>query len=273
MMRVLSCQGSATSMQRWERERGVTFNPGVAFFRAQSLVARDFAVLSAILHKAHGSGAPLHVLETMAASGVRSARYLQHAQADFVWSNECSTAAGSQEALLHTLAAALEAVHAQPLTLASCELSYLGSKAHDWSLSDKAIWGEGRGGDEQSAALPTPDVLCRATAAEAGQLLMWCGAHGKNGKTGFDLIDIDSFGAETVKYIGLAMETVREGGLLCLTSTAGTLAGGRDPANSLALYGCHLAPIPSANEQASHLHCMHSTLHRCNQSSHHSPRA
>ena len=30
---------------------------------------------------------------------------------------------------------------------------------------------------------------------------------------------------------------------------AGTIAGGRDPCSALALYGQHLAPVPSANEQ------------------------
>lgn len=30
---------------------------------------------------------------------------------------------------------------------------------------------------------------------------------------------------------------------------AGTIAGGRDPASALALFGQHLAPVPSANEQ------------------------
>lgn len=30
---------------------------------------------------------------------------------------------------------------------------------------------------------------------------------------------------------------------------AGTIAGGRDPTSALALYGQHLAPVPSANEQ------------------------
>ena len=33
------------------------------------------------------------------------------------------------------------------------------------------------------------------------------------------------------------------------TPRAGTIAGGRDAANALALYGMHLAPVPSANEQ------------------------
>lgn len=42
--------------------------------------------------------------------------------------------------------------------------------------------------------------------------------------------------------------------LLCVPS-AGTIAGGRDAASALALYGQHLAPVPYANEQASALLC------------------
>ncbi len=42
--------------------------------------------------------------------------------------------------------------------------------------------------------------------------------------------------------------------LLCPPS-AGTIAGGRDAASALALYGLHLAPVPHANEQASALLC------------------
>ena len=63
-----------------------------------------------------------------------------------------------------------------------------------------------------------------------------------------DLIDADSFGADT-GYVGLALGLIRYGGLLCLTSTAGPVAGGRDPLNGLAMYGAHLAPVPHANEQ------------------------
>lgn len=63
-----------------------------------------------------------------------------------------------------------------------------------------------------------------------------------------DLIDSDSFGASS-HIVGAALGAVRHGGLLCLTSTAGTIAGGRDPRSAQALYAQHLAPVPSANEQ------------------------
>lgn len=64
----------------------------------------------------------------------------------------------------------------------------------------------------------------------------------------FDLIDADSFGA-SCHLVGAALGALRWGGLVCLTSTAGTIAGGRDTASALALYGQHLAPTPSVNEQ------------------------
>lgn len=75
------------------------------------------------------------------------------------------------------------------------------------------------------------------------RLLMWCALS----RRFFDLIDIDSFGGDS--FAGPAMGAVRHGGLLCLTSTAGPVAGGRDPLSALALYGTQLAPVPHANEQ------------------------
>lgn len=64
----------------------------------------------------------------------------------------------------------------------------------------------------------------------------------------FDLIDSDSFGAGP-GLVGAALDVVRHGGLVCLTHTAGTIAGGRDPASAQALFSQHLAPLPSVNEQ------------------------
>lgn len=64
----------------------------------------------------------------------------------------------------------------------------------------------------------------------------------------FDLIDIDSFGSEA-SFVGGALGAMRYGGLLCLTSTAGPVAGGRDPVSALSQYGMRLAPVPFANEQ------------------------
>jgi hypothetical protein len=142
---------------------------------------------------------------------------------------------------------------------------------------------------------------CRAHLP-ACSLLVRCKLEGRF----YDLIDSDSFGA-AAHCVGAALDAVRFGGLVCLTSTsgeqgelarlgevagqgcsagllgspcwagqlgqwcvvseslivrmycpalpcpatprAGTIAGGRDAANALALYGMHLAPVPSANEQ------------------------
>jgi tRNA G26 N,N-dimethylase Trm1 len=73
---------------------------------------------------------------------------------------------------------------------------------------------------------------------------MWCALR----RQLFDLIDIDSFGGDT-SFVGLALGALRYGGLLCLTSTAGPVAAGRDPVSALSMYGMHLAPVPHANEQ------------------------
>lgn len=49
--------------------------PGPAFYRAESTQGRDLAVLAAAVHRRQTGR--LHVLDVMAGSGVRGARYLQ----------------------------------------------------------------------------------------------------------------------------------------------------------------------------------------------------
>ena len=82
---------------------------------------------------------------------------------------------------------------------------------------------------------------------------MWCALR----RQYFDLIDIDSFGGNA-SYVGLALGALRYGGLMCLTSTAGPVAAGRDPASAVAMLGMHLASVPHANEQVCwwHERCM-----------------
>jgi tRNA (guanine26-N2/guanine27-N2)-dimethyltransferase len=88
-------------------------------------------------------------------------------------------------------------------------------------------------------------MTCSAASPFPGSsLLLRCRLEGRR----FDLIDSDSFGA-AAHCVGAALDAARFGGLLCLTHTAGTLAGGRDPSAALALYCQHLAPVPHANEQ------------------------
>ncbi|KAL5974767.1 hypothetical protein ACLOJK_031438 [Asimina triloba] len=73
-------------------ERGLEFHTGDSFFRPESAVGRDLAVLSAALHKR--SNQSLRVLEAMCGCGVRSLRYLRQADADFVWANDANEAYG-----------------------------------------------------------------------------------------------------------------------------------------------------------------------------------
>ncbi|KAI5076260.1 hypothetical protein GOP47_0008325 [Adiantum capillus-veneris] len=69
-------------------ERGVTFSTGPSFFRAQSSLGRDLAVLAAALYKR--SQGRLRVLDAMAGCGVRALRYLKQSDADFVLVNDCN---------------------------------------------------------------------------------------------------------------------------------------------------------------------------------------
>uniref|UniRef100_A0A0E0DPY3 tRNA (guanine(26)-N(2))-dimethyltransferase n=1 Tax=Oryza meridionalis TaxID=40149 RepID=A0A0E0DPY3_9ORYZ len=74
-------------------ERGVTFDPGSAFYRSDSAAGRDLAVLAATLHRrAAGPSAPFLCLDAMCGCGVRALRYLAQVGADFVWANDASEA-------------------------------------------------------------------------------------------------------------------------------------------------------------------------------------
>ncbi|KAI7837842.1 hypothetical protein COHA_008330 [Chlorella ohadii] len=224
-------------------ERGVPFQLGhKAFYRPQSCFSRDLAVLSAVVHRRQqqqqqqqqqrqqrdGGGAaplpPLHVCDAMAGSGVRSMRYLLQAGADYVLCNEGDPA---NAACLHgNLSSAAAAAAAD--CLGSTWSTAAPAGARSWTV-------QAAGGRQQQ---------CELVHEEAASLLARCRLEGRF----FDLIDCDSFGASTL-VVGAALSAVRYGGLVCLTHTAGTIAGGRDPCSALALYGQHLAPVPSANEQ------------------------
>ena len=70
----------------WRREGKATFYVGSAFYRSQSQIGRDLAVLAAAVYK-HNRG-QLRVLDAMTGCGVRSLRYHLEAGADWVWANE-----------------------------------------------------------------------------------------------------------------------------------------------------------------------------------------
>uniref|UniRef100_A0ACD5YE61 Uncharacterized protein n=1 Tax=Avena sativa TaxID=4498 RepID=A0ACD5YE61_AVESA len=75
-------------------ERGVSFDPGSAFYRSDSALGRDLAVLAATLHRQSrpDPSSPFLCLDAMCGSGVRALRYLAQAGADFVWANDASDA-------------------------------------------------------------------------------------------------------------------------------------------------------------------------------------
>lgn len=71
-------------------ERGMPFDTGGAFFRAQSAQGRDLAMLCAALHKRETGS--LRVLDCMSGSGMRAARFLHHAGAEHVVANDVNPA-------------------------------------------------------------------------------------------------------------------------------------------------------------------------------------
>eukprot|EP00466_Bigelowiella_natans_P015796 jgi/Bigna1/34165/e_gw1.4.49.1 len=73
-------------------ERGVSFDPGPAFYRAESVISRDLAVLAAKVYRNYTGR--LHVLDLMSGCGVRAKRYLVQADADSVWANDWNPANG-----------------------------------------------------------------------------------------------------------------------------------------------------------------------------------
>lgn len=77
---------SGSSPPRRQREGRVSFAVGAAFYRPQSALARDLAVLVAALEKQRLGH--LRVLDAMTGSGVRPLRYCVEAGADWVWANE-----------------------------------------------------------------------------------------------------------------------------------------------------------------------------------------
>ncbi len=68
------------------QEGRATFEVGAAFYRTQSIIARDLAVLAAAVYRRHHGH--LRVLDVMTGCGIRPLRYVLEAEADWVWANE-----------------------------------------------------------------------------------------------------------------------------------------------------------------------------------------
>lgn len=88
----------------WHREGKATFLTNTAFYRPQSQVGRDLAILAAAIYRRQNG--QLRVLDAMTGCGVRPLRYQLEAGADWVWANEANP--DHREVLLHNLAAGMQ---------------------------------------------------------------------------------------------------------------------------------------------------------------------
>jgi tRNA (guanine26-N2/guanine27-N2)-dimethyltransferase len=85
---VSEVRSSATAQSKIQNpmEGQVKFEVGGAFYNPESQIVRDLGVLAAGVYR--GERGQLRVLDAMAGCGVRSLRYWQESQADWVWANE-----------------------------------------------------------------------------------------------------------------------------------------------------------------------------------------
>lgn len=70
----------------WHQEKNAKFQVGKAFYNPQSQFVRDLGILAAAVYKQQTGS--LRVLDAFAGCGVRSLRYGQESDADYLWVNE-----------------------------------------------------------------------------------------------------------------------------------------------------------------------------------------
>jgi len=233
-------------------ERGVKFVVGDAFYRKESSVGRDLGVLAAAVYKKkHGH---LRVLDAMSGCGIRAARYLSQAKADFVWANDaCRFLAPTISQNLSLSAATAVAPMTDP------PLAMRSSPEEDTCAAGNADLGslglprislahQVAEGDLQKTTMLDQEEkgiskCWRITSEDVNRVLLYCYME----KDYYDLIDIDSFGSDSI-FLGSALASVLHGGLVYVTSTDGFSAGGHRPYNVLASYGAFVKPMPFANE-------------------------
>ncbi|KAI8462443.1 MAG: S-adenosyl-L-methionine-dependent methyltransferase [Monoraphidium minutum] len=216
----------------------------------------------------------------MAGSGVRAARYISQAGADFVWSNDLDHR--NQGALIYNTVSAMADRGAPPEGAAGpgagappagdvggaagggaraaaaaawaaaagrlAGLEGLRGEVLEWSSGGG---GGGSGGDGGGGGSSGDGgggggggVTCRVSRVDANRLL----ASRYLAEDFYDLVDVDSFGSET-SHLPSAIDAVKYGGMLFLTSTDGISSGGKRPERSLAAYGAYLRSLPFSNEQ------------------------
>lgn len=79
---------STVPLADWHQERAARFQVGAAFFRPETLIARDLGVLAAAVYRQQNPC--LDVLDGMSGCGIRALRYALEAKADWLWVNEAN---------------------------------------------------------------------------------------------------------------------------------------------------------------------------------------
>jgi tRNA (guanine26-N2/guanine27-N2)-dimethyltransferase len=79
---------STVPLANWHQERAARFQVGAAFFKPETLVARDLGVLAAAVYRQQNPC--LNVLDGMSGCGIRALRYALEANADWLWVNEAN---------------------------------------------------------------------------------------------------------------------------------------------------------------------------------------
>ncbi|KAG0556000.1 hypothetical protein KC19_11G019100 [Ceratodon purpureus] len=204
--------------QTMRNERGVKFLVGSSFYREESAVGRDLACLAGAVYKKEKGR--LHVLDALSGSGIRAARYLAHCEADFVWANDACDG--------------LDTLIAHNLSLASASVASKSDVAEPPSQELESFF---------SPNVKDESGRWQVTIQDANKVLLDCYMR----KNYFDLIDVDSFGSDSV-FLGSALSAVSYGGLLYATSTDGFSSGGHRPYNALASYGAYIRPMVYSNE-------------------------
>jgi tRNA (guanine26-N2/guanine27-N2)-dimethyltransferase len=79
---------STVSLADWHQERAARFQVGAAFFKPETLIARDLGVLAAAVYRQQNPC--LDVLDGMSGCGIRALRYALEAKTDWLWVNEAN---------------------------------------------------------------------------------------------------------------------------------------------------------------------------------------
>jgi tRNA G26 N,N-dimethylase Trm1 len=188
------------------QERGTPFAVGTSFYRAESAVGRDLAVLAASLYR-QATGR-LRVIDVMCASGCRGVRYKQQAGATSVWCNDFNPSLHPQ--VVYNLCGdggmggASEVGHAQAADSIAVRVRDVAA-AHDaaarvhtppglkrpvweWKLCSDDGSDAGSSVSEQTGA--DGEGVLRVSHMDAQRLLAACALN----EDYYDLIDVDSFG-------------------------------------------------------------------------------